>query len=63
MSEHNPAVPTCPSCGRPMHAVRSVPGIGGLPELRVYSCRPCGVSMTEPAEHFERIHSHATPMS
>jgi hypothetical protein len=46
-----------------MHAVRSVPGIGGLPELRVYSCRPCGVSMTEPAEHFERIHSHATPMS
>lgn len=26
------------------------PGIGGLSELRVYSCRQCGVSVTEAEE-------------
>lgn len=30
-----------------MQPARTIPGIGGLSELRVYSCRPCGVSITE----------------
>ncbi len=42
--------PTCLSCGKPMQFIRTVPGIGGLPELRVYSCRQCGISFTEADE-------------
>jgi len=30
-----------------MRLTRTIPGIGGLPQLRVYSCRECGVSLTE----------------
>jgi len=54
--------PACPSCGRPMHLTRVIPGIGGLPELRVYSCKQCGVSVTEAeqagevAARLERAH-------
>ncbi len=42
--------PLCPSCGKPMHLARTIPGIGGLPELHVYSCKQCGVSVTEVEE-------------
>ena len=45
--------PSCPSCGQPMHLVRTISGIGGLPELHVYSCRQCGVSLTEAEERSE----------
>lgn len=45
--------PACPSCGKPMHLARTIPGIGGLPELRVYSCRQCGVSITEAEDRGE----------
>jgi hypothetical protein len=45
--------PSCPSCGKPMHLMRTIPGIGGLPELRVYSCRQCGVSLTEAEDRIE----------
>ncbi len=40
----------CPGCGKPMHLARIIPGIGGLSELRVYSCRQCGVSLTQAEE-------------
>jgi hypothetical protein len=33
-----------------MHLARIIPGIGGLPELRVYSCGQCGASVTEAQE-------------
>jgi hypothetical protein len=33
-----------------MHLKRTIPGIGGLPQLRVYSCQFCGVSLTEADE-------------
>jgi len=45
-----------------MHLTRVIPGIGGLPELRVYSCKQCGVSVTEAeqagevAARLERAH-------
>ena len=45
--------PLCPHCGKPMPLVRTIPGIGGLPELRVYSCRQCGVSITQAQERSE----------
>ena len=54
-STRDSATPCCPNCGKPMHLVRTIPGIGGLPELRVYSCRACGVSLTEATEHAEQI--------
>lgn len=50
--------PICPSCGKPMHLARIIPGIGGLPELRVYSCRQCGVSLTEAEEPGEPVASY-----
>ena len=46
--------PTCPSCGKPMLLVRVIPGIGGLAELRVYSCKTCGVSVTRAADAGDR---------
>jgi len=45
--------PSCPSCNKPMHLARIIPGIGGLPELRVYSCGQCGASVTEAQEPHE----------
>ena len=47
-----PAVegPLCPSCGRPMRFVRSVPRLGALPELRTFECKACGVTYTEAVE-------------
>ena len=50
MTHERTQTPSCPSCGKPMLLARIIPGIGGLPELRVYSCRQCGVSLTEAAE-------------
>jgi hypothetical protein len=44
--EYRP-VPSCPSCGAAMRLVRSIPKIGGLPELESFECRACRVSITE----------------
>jgi len=44
--KHTP--PSC--CTGTMHLRRTIPGIGGLPQLRVYSCQYCGGSLTE-ADH------------
>jgi len=49
------AAPICPNCGRSMHLTRTIPGIGGLVELRVYSCRQCGVSLTEADEPAQQM--------
>ena len=46
--EHATLTPACPSCGNPMPLVRAIPA-SGLPELRTYDCRQCGVTMTEAA--------------
>jgi hypothetical protein len=35
------ATPPCPCCRDPMRLVRSIPKLGGLPELRVYLCERC----------------------
>lgn len=48
----NPA-PLCPHCCQPMRLARTVPRLGGLPELRTYECRACGVSFTQAAEQEE----------
>jgi transposase-like protein len=40
----------CPSCGKYMQLKRVIPGLGGLPQIRVYSCQFCGVSLTEADE-------------
>ena len=42
--------PCCPSCGAAMRYTRSVPKLGGLPELQTFECRAYGVSITEAAE-------------
>jgi transposase-like protein len=44
--EHTIPTPACPSCGNSMRLVRAIPA-SGLPELRTYDCRQCGVAMTE----------------
>ena len=35
--------PACPSCGRALRFVRTVPGTGGLAELQTFSCRECSL--------------------
>jgi hypothetical protein len=37
----------CLSCGQAMHLARTIPGSGGLTELRTYDCKACGVVFTE----------------
>lgn len=39
--------PLCPACGRAMVLVRTVPRLGGLPELHSFECRQCGVTLTQ----------------
>ena len=40
----------CPSCGRALQFVRSVPRTDGLTELQTYSCRDCSLWVTEAAD-------------
>ena len=44
---------SCPSCGKAMRLARTIPKLGGLPELHTFECRPCGVSETTEAELLE----------
>ena len=37
----------CPGCGNTMRFSRCVPRLGILPELRIFSCRACGVVVSE----------------
>jgi ribosomal protein L37AE/L43A len=42
--------PACPSCGRMLRLSRTTPATSGLSDLRTYSCRECGVWITEAAD-------------
>jgi|SRR5689334_10738879 predicted Zn-ribbon and HTH transcriptional regulator len=44
----------CLSCGQAMHLARTIPGSGGLTELRPYDCEACGVVFTESASTISR---------
>ncbi len=44
------SAPLCPHCGQPMRLARTVPRLGGLPELHTFECRPCGISLTAAVE-------------
>ena len=37
----------CPNCGKPLRFVRSLPRLGGLPELHTFECKACGITYTE----------------
>jgi hypothetical protein len=45
--------PLCPNCNKPMHLMRTIPGID-LPELRTYICKACGVAVAEEEHPRER---------
>jgi hypothetical protein len=49
----------CPSCGRALQFVRSVPITDGLAELRTYSCRDCSLWVTEAAGDLPRDNKDA----
>jgi hypothetical protein len=42
MNEVRPPVPYCSHCSRYMTLVRSLPKLGGMPELDTYRCAGCG---------------------
>ena len=44
-------IPLCPNCSKPMRLARVTPRFGGLPELKTFECRPCGVTLTEAVEN------------
>jgi hypothetical protein len=48
--DHNGLRPACPGCGKALQLSRTTPGSKGVPELRTYACRDCGVWFTE-ADH------------
>ena len=37
----------CPTCGNRMVFFKGIPGVGSVPELRIYKCKECGVRKTE----------------
>jgi transcription initiation factor IIE alpha subunit len=39
-------VRTCPHCGSPMVAARTVPSFGILPELNIFRCSACDEVLT-----------------
>jgi hypothetical protein len=39
--------PNCPVCNELMLLSRTVPRLGGFPQLKTYQCKPCGVVFTE----------------
>jgi hypothetical protein len=58
------SAPLCPHCGEPMRLARSVPHLGGLPELRTYDCKACGVCFTMAVEAGDaRAASSSAPTS
>jgi hypothetical protein len=54
MNQLRDASPHCPNCNMPMHLLRVEPRLGGLPELRTFECRPCGLVITQAVEDFVR---------
>ena len=37
---------TCPCCGQSMRFARTVPTVGGLPEMQTFECKPCRLAVT-----------------
>jgi hypothetical protein len=51
MNAHTPVqTPRCPGCAGRMLFTRSIPRVGGVPELLIFECRRCGVFYTEEAK-------------
>ena len=49
----------CPSCAMTMRFSRRIPRLSKLPEVLVFECRDCHLSVTtETAEVFEMARSH-----
>ena len=46
MKTDQPA-PRCPDCGKQMLFQRSLPKLGGLPELQTFKCENCGAVVTQ----------------
>jgi hypothetical protein len=43
-------IPVCPRCGEQMRLAFTMPRLSGLPDLRTYDCKQCGVALTEAYE-------------
>jgi hypothetical protein len=41
MSKDQPTAPVCPHCGAVMNHVRTLPRLGGLPEIQIFYCASC----------------------
>jgi hypothetical protein len=41
MANTSDSVPRCPVCDEPMHLRKTLPGLGGLPEVHTFECRRC----------------------
>ena len=50
MSSDAPAPPLCPVCREPMRLVKTLPHIGGLPEIFVFYCSRCKQAETKVQE-------------
>jgi uncharacterized Zn finger protein len=46
MNKDAPCAPCCERCDREMKLVRTIPKLGGLPQLNVYRCAECGAVKT-----------------
>ena len=57
-----PTPPLCPDCREPMKFVKTIPQIGGLPELFVFYCSRCRQAETKLQEmagnNKSRQHGH-----
>jgi hypothetical protein len=41
MAKDQPTAPACPHCGIVMKHVRTLPRLGGLPEIEIFYCASC----------------------
>jgi len=46
----------CQHCGEPLRVTRTIPKLGGLPELRMFRCDECGRVASEEVEEPKRLH-------
>ena len=50
MSSDTPTPPLCPHCGEPMKLVKTLPHLGGLPEIFVFDRSRCKQAETKVQE-------------
>jgi hypothetical protein len=55
-------LPLCPNCNKPMMRARTWPGLGGLPEMHTYQCKPCSVVFTEVATNNGAVPERASAL-